>query len=153
MKFAKRSFLVALIVFLTSVVVWGIFSPLSQPRIPYNHRRAIHNISDLSLAQRIYSARHSYAGYACKLNDLGALGLVDGVLASGTKSGYHFEIQCPQRGAQKAESFTITAVPTIPGVTGQYALCADQSGEVWYGEDGLVSDCLAMHKLVGREYR
>ena len=111
------------------------------------------SIREVNLAQQSYSAQHPRTGYACTLTDLGEKGGVDGVLASGTKAGYHFEIQCPQRGAQKAEKFIITAVPVNPGVTGQYALCADQSGEVWYSELGLVSDCLAMRKPVERKYR
>jgi len=111
------------------------------------------SIREVNLAQQNYSVQHPRTGYACNLSDLGKQGAVDGVLASGTKAGYHFEIQCPQRGAQKAENFTIAAVPVNPGVTGQYALCADQSGEVWYSEHGSVSDCLAMRKQVGRKYR
>jgi hypothetical protein len=111
------------------------------------------SIREVNLAQQSYSAQHPRTGYACTLSDLGEQGAVDGVSASGTKAGYHFEIQCLQRGAQKAERFTITAVPVNPGVTGQYALCADQSAEVWYSEHGSVSDCLAMRKQIERKYR
>jgi hypothetical protein len=152
MAFARRLFLVGLIV-LIAVAIWGAFLPLSSPRIPLNQRRATMSIREVNLAQQNYSAQHPRTGYACNLDDLLEQGAVDGVLASGTKAGYHFEIQCPQRGAQKAERFTITAVPVNAGVTGQYALCSDQSGEVWYSEHGLVSDCLAMRKKVGRKYR
>jgi hypothetical protein len=107
----------------------------------------------VNLAQQDYSAQDPSIGYACNLRDLGEQGAVDRVLASGTRAGYHFEIQCPPHGAQKAERFTITAVPVNPGVTGQYALCADQSGDVWYREHGLVSDCLAIRKQVGKKYK
>jgi hypothetical protein len=149
MAFARRSFLVGLIV-LISAAIWGAFRPLSTPRIFLNQRRATMSIREVNLAQQNYLAQHPRTGYACTLSDLGEQGAVDGVL---TKAGYHFEIQCPQRGAQNAERFTITAVPVSPGVTGQYAFCADQSGEVWYGELGLVSDCLATRKQVERKYR
>jgi hypothetical protein len=149
MAFTRRSLLVVLILFI-SAVIWGAFRPLSTPRIFLNQRRAIMSIREVNLAQQNYSAQHPRTGYACTLSDLGEQGAVDGVL---TKAGYHFEIQCPQRGAQKAERFTITAVPVSPGVTGQYALCADQSGEVWYSEHGLVSDCLSMRKQVEKKYR
>jgi hypothetical protein len=152
MAFARRSFLVGLII-LISAAIWEAFRPLSTPRIFLNQRRATMSIREVNLAQQNYSAEHPRTGYACTLGDLGEQGRVDGVLASGTKAGYHFEIQGPQRGAQRAERFTITAVPVNPGVTGQYALCADQSGEVWYSEHGLVSDCLAMRKQVERKYR
>lgn len=152
MAFARRSFLVGLIVLVSAFVLAG-FLPLSTHRIFLNQRRATISIQELNLAQKNYSAQHPHIGYACNLSDLADQGTVDGVLASGTKAGYHFEIRCPQRGAQKAESFTITAVPVNPGVTGQYSLCADQRGEVWYSEAGLVSDCLAMRKLIERKYR
>jgi hypothetical protein len=152
MAFARRSFLVGLII-LISAAIWGAFRPLSTPRIFLNRRRATMSIREVNLAQQNYSAEHPRSGYACTLGDLGEQGRVDGVLASGTKAGYHFEIQCPQRDAQRAERFTITAVPVNPGVTGQYVLCADQSGEVWYSEHGLVSDCLAMRKQVERKDR
>jgi len=153
MAFARRSFLVGLIVFIAAAIFAAFPPPLSTPRIFLNQRRATMSIREVNLAQQNYSAQHPRTGYACNLDDLGEQGAVDGVLTSGTKAGYHFEIQCPQRGAQKAERFTITAVPVNPGVTGQYALCADQSGEVWYSEHGLVSDCLAMRKQVGSKYR
>jgi hypothetical protein len=152
MAFARRLFLVGLIVLIAAAIL-GAFLPLSTPRIFLNQRHATMSIREVNLAQQNYSARHPRTGYACNLDDLGEQGAVDGVLASGTKAGYHFEIQCPQRGTQKAERFTITAVPVNPGVTGQYALCADQSGDVWYSEHGLASDCLAMRKQVGKKYR
>lgn len=91
--------------------------------------------------------------YACKLSDLGEQNLVDQVLASGTKSGYHFELRCLQQGSQKVTGYAITALPVMPGRTGNYALCADQSGEIWYSENGKASDCLAMHKPIERKYK
>ena len=152
MAFARRLFLVGLIV-LVSAVIWVGFFPPSTPRIFLNQRRATISIRELNLAQKNYSAQHPRIGYACKLSDLAEQqGKVDRVLASGTKAGYHFEIRCPQRGIEKAETFAITAVPVIPGGSGQYALCTDQSGEVWYSDKGSVPDCLAMHKPAERKY-
>lgn len=152
MAFARRTFLVGLIV-LISAAIWGASRPLSTPRIFLNQRSATKSLREVNLAQQSYSAQHPHTGSACTLSDLGEQGAVDGVLASGTKSGFHFEIQCPERAAQKAERFTITAVPVNPGVTGQYALCGDQSGEVWYSERGSVSDCLAIRKQIDKKYR
>lgn len=153
----KRLFLGVLIVLLISVVVGLIFAPLSQPRIPYNHSRAIHSITDLSLAESNFAIRHPSTGFACNLGDLEQssepvplAGSVDRVLASGTKAGYHFEILCPQ-GSQSVTGYAITAVPVSPGITGKYAFCADQSGQVWYSENGLALDCLAKHKPVERQ--
>ena len=118
-----------------------------------NHRRAVESVRDLNLAEHNYAARHPEAGFACELRELGEQGLVDQVLVSGTKAFYHFEIQCAHEGRQKATRYTITAMPVVPGRTGKYALCSDQSGEIWYSENGVVADCLAMHTPVERRYR
>ena len=88
----------------------------------------------------------------CNLSELGERGLVQ-LVASGTWSGYHFETLCYQRPRQPVTSYTITAVPVSRGITGEYALAPDQSGNAWYNEHGLVSDCLAKRKLVKRKYR
>ena len=152
---AKRSILVVILAFLILVVVWP--PSLSTPRVFLNQRRAVLSIEDVSLAESKYAAQHPAAGYACSLSDLGeqgsGIGLVDRVLASGTKAGYHFEIQCPQRESQKVARYAIIATPVNPGTTGKYALCSDQSGLIWYSENGSVSDCLAMHKPIERKYR
>lgn len=58
-----------------------------------SRRRAILSITQLGLAERICALRQPSSGYSCELSDLGEQGLVDSVLASGTKSGYHFEIR------------------------------------------------------------
>lgn len=150
---SKRTFLVLCIAMLmAALLLVGIF-PLATPRIFLNHRRAVASIQDLNLAEHDYALQHSNAGYACSLSDLGELGLVDRVLASGTKAAYRFEIHCLKNGSQKAVGYTVTAVPTIPGTTGVYALCADQSGEIWYSENGSTSDCLAKHKPIEQKYR
>jgi hypothetical protein len=150
---ARRTFLAMFIVLVASVAIWLGTSPLRTPRIPLNHRRAIERVRDLTLAERNYAARHPEAGYACSLGDLGEQGLVDRVLASGTQAGYHFDIHCPETSNQGATAYTITALPVDLGHTGTYALCTDQSGYIWYSENGSVSDCVAMHKPIEQKYR
>lgn len=152
MELAKRTFLIALIPLCISVIWLGIV-PHEAPRVFLNQRSAARGISDVSVAENKYAAQHQQAGYACNLSNLGEEGLVDAVLASSTRAGYHFEIQCPQNGVQKFTSYTITAVPVSPGNTGKYALCTDQTGDVWYSDSGVPSDCLAMHKPIERKYK
>src|SRR5262249_54050690 len=122
-------------------------------RIFLNQRRASISLREISQAQANYLMQHPDAGYACSLSGLGKQGAVNRVLASGAKSGYQFQIQCAQLNGKKAESFIVTGVPRNPGVTGQYALCGDEAGEVWYGERGSISQCLAMRKIVESQYR
>jgi len=160
MEFLKPTLLSAYIgafLFLAALLV-AIFPP-STSRVFLNQRRAVESMRELNLAEHSYAAQHPDAGFACELSELGEqgvgppVGLIDRVLASGTKSWYHFEIRCSQSGSEKATVYTITAVPTLPGTTGVYAFCADQKGEIWYSENGSISDCLAMHKPIEQKYR
>jgi hypothetical protein len=160
MTLTKRTFFVGFAVFSLAATLLAIFSP-STPRVFLNHRRAAESMRELSRAENNYAALHSDAGFACNLSQLGehasesssGIGLVDPLLASGTKNSYRFEIQCPQSRSQKVTGYTITATPVEPGFTGKFALCANQSGETWYSENGLAADCLAMHQPIERKYR
>jgi len=161
MAFGKRTFLTVLTAFFIAIAFWlGIFPPRTT-RVFLNQRRAVESIRNLNLAEREYAARHPDTGFACNLSDLGEnsseplsrVALVDRVLVSGTKSSYRFEIRCAQRGDQKATSYIITAIPVEPGTTGKYALCTDRTGEIWYSESGVASDCLTMRKPIEQKYR
>ena len=160
MALAKRSLIIAIVLFISGFIWLGIFPP-NASRIFLNHRRAVGSIQVLILAEHNYEQRNPDAGFACNLGDLSEHGpepsstvaLDDRVLTSGTKGGYHFNIGCPQNGNQKARAYTITALPVEPGHTGTYALCTDQRGEIWYSESGSDSDCLATQKPVEKKYR
>ena len=147
MAVTKRTLLIAFIVFLLWVAVYWVPNH-SDTRIPRNESGAAHNVRTLNLAEHNYAAQYPNAGFVCSLCDLGELDLIDGALASGTKWGYHFEIQCPQDGSQKATRYTFTAVPMKPGTTGKAAFCTDQGGEIWYSKNGSAEECLAMRKAV-----
>ena len=155
----KRRLPIALAVFLIMIGVWIGISPPKTPRIFLNQRRAVASIQALNLAEQEYATLHPDTGFACNISDLGRndsevsrSALVDRVLVSGTSSWYHFDIRCsPSVG--RAAAYRITALPVEPGVTGQYALCTDQSREIWYSENGSPSDCLATRKPVDRKYR
>jgi hypothetical protein len=155
---AEKRFLIVILILLLAALLGGIFSPKTS-KVFLNHRRAVESIRELNAAEHEYATLHSDFGFACELSELGEqgvgppVGLIDRVLASGTKSWYHFEIRCFQIGSEKAAAYIITAVPTMPGTTGVYAFCADQRGEIWYSEDGSTSDCLAKHKPIERKYR
>jgi hypothetical protein len=161
MAFLKPTLISALlaVLLLLAALLLGIFLPQKTPRVVLNQYRAVRSIRDLSLAEHSYALQHPDAGFACDLGELGErgvgppVGLIDRVLASGTKSSYHFEIGCAQSERKKATTYTITAVPTKPGTTGVYALCTDQTGEIWYSDNGSISDCLTKHKPIEQKYR
>jgi hypothetical protein len=159
--FEKRIFWIAgAALFASAVLLLGVLPPRTS-RIFMNQRRAVASLRDLNRAQQTYAARQPEVGFACNIGDLGGQGsgplssggLVDRVLASGTKSAYRFEIRCPQGDGQIASTYAILAVPLVSGITGKYVLCTDQNGEIWYSDDGSPSDCLAMRKPVERKYR
>jgi hypothetical protein len=160
MAFAKRVFLWAGAVLLIALVYLAT-RPLSTPRTFLNQLHAVKSLRELNLAESTYAARHPEAGFACNLSDLidpeseglPRAGYVDRFLGSGTSSSYHFEIQCLQVGSQKATAYTATATTLKPGITGHYALCTDQSGEILYSGNGSTTECLGMHKPVDRKYR
>ena len=161
MAISKSKVLMLFIAFLfIGALLLSIFPP-NAPRTFLNHRRAVQSMRSLSIAERSYAERHPETGFACNLRDLGEprslstpqTGSIDQVLASGTKFFYHFEIACDQGPSQKTTDYTITAVPTDPGRTGLYALCTDQSGDIWYSANGSASDCLQSHKLIEQKYR
>jgi hypothetical protein len=145
---------------MAALLLVGIFPP-KTPRMFLNHRRAVASIRSLSLAEQNYAEQHPDAGFACNLSNLGEAGsvpaprhgLIDRVLASGRKSSYNFQIECAQSKSQKSTAYTVTAIPTKPGTTGMYAFCTDQRGEIWYSENGSISDCLAKHKPIEQKYR
>jgi hypothetical protein len=146
----KRTFLIAFAVFVVAIALSLSISSPKTSRIFLNQRRAVASIRNINLAEYDYAVRHPRTGFACALGDLTENG-VDRVLASGTKSSYHFDVGCPQ-GFGATTAYTITAVPIEPKITGRYALCSDQSREIWYSESGSPSDCLATRKPIEREY-
>jgi hypothetical protein len=158
---AKRASLVAFgILFVLTIFFLTAFPP-ATPRVLLNHRRAVKSIRTFNLAESDHVSRYPEVGFACNITDLApeldpeqpSTGpLRDRVLLSGKKAGYLFEIRCLQNDGQKAVGYNVTAVPTQPGVTGTFALCSDQTGQVWYSENGSAEDCLKMRKQIGHEY-
>lgn len=159
MAYAKGKFIFIIIIALAGLFVFVVW--VLPEILPYNSRvhrneySAFLRIKNLNLAEHNYASEHPNVGFACQLIDLeeqssdrSRVGLVDRILASGTKSGYHFNLRCAEDRSQKASRYTITATPVTPGTTGRYAFCTDQGGEIWYSQDGSAPDCLAKHKPI-----
>lgn len=121
-------------------IVIGAIVPLSQPRIPMNHIRAVHSSVQLIAAERQYAARFPGACFTCDLRRLSGAGLVDAVLASGDKAGYHYELQGCNT-TQTSSLFSFTAVPIAQDRTGKFAFCANQEGVLWYADGGSTDEC------------
>ena len=108
------------------IVIGAILPPLSQPRIPMNHMRAAHSSVQLITAERQYAERFPAIGFTCDLRQLEQAGLIDAVLASGDKAGYHYELQGCNNAATPSV-FSFTAVPIGQDRTGKLAFCANEA--------------------------
>lgn len=124
-----------------AVVVAGT-TPMSHPRIPMNHMRAANSSIQLIAAERQYATKFPATGFTCDLRELAQEGLVDRVLASGDKAGYHFDLHGCNTNAT-ASVFSFTAVPIAQNRTGKFAFCANQEGAVWYSVRGSTDECFS----------
>jgi hypothetical protein len=107
-----------------------------------NETAAIGAMKVLSTAQVLFREGDKDANgtldYANGLEDLGKCGLIDKVLASGTKQGYRFELTS----GAKAPEFTWMAVasPVKPGVTGSRHFAVNHEGVIYTSDTPFVLD-------------
>ena len=96
-----------------------------QPQFP-NEASAISGIRDIVTSQITYS--DTMGRYAPDLATLWSLGVIDSVLASGTKDGYTFRTTRGRDGS----TFTVTGTPLSRGKTGNRSFYADETGVIRY---------------------
>jgi len=113
-----------------------------------NETSAIASIKDIDTQENAYVSEYPQHGFACSLVALGGSGgtpsadfaqLIPEDLASGTKSGYTFEISCPFPYATYSKlpsRYRLTAVPNTPGHTGNRGFCSDETGEIHFDPKG-----------------
>lgn len=95
-----------------------------------NHMRAAHSAFQLIAAERKYAARFPAAGFTCDLRQLGEAGIVDKVLASGERAGYHYELHGCNTNAAVA-AFSLSAVRIAQGELASSLFCASHEGVLW----------------------
>jgi type IV pilus assembly protein PilA len=119
-----------LIVVAIILIIAAIAIPnLLRSKMAANEASAVGSLRSLNTASVAYST--TYGTYPPALANLGpssspsstAADLVDSVLASGTKSGYTFTFTAGTGNM----SYSISAAPSTPGVTGQRNFFTDQS--------------------------
>ena len=139
-----------LIVVAIILVIAAIAIPsLMRSKISANEASAVASLRSINTAQVTYSVTYPSAGYADTLIKLGmpsgttavsstGAGLLDWVLACPTqpcpKSGYNFAIVNPV--GNPIHSYSLTAVPTVPGSTGYRGFCSDQLRNMTYDPNG-----------------
>ena len=127
-----------LIVIAIILIIAAIAIPnLLRSRMAANQASAVASLRTLNTSEATYSSTYNI-GYAGQLAYLGpptganpsstGAGLVDSVLAAGTKSGYTFALT--PDATNPTTAYTITAAPSTPGTTGQNYYFTDQTGVI-----------------------
>jgi hypothetical protein len=126
----------------TSLIYFAIAIPnLLRARLAANEASAVASLRTLNTAATTYSATYA-KGFPPTLSSLGpppgggapdanAAGLIDGILASGRKSGYVFTyIPGDSDPDGRVKAYGINADPIKPGNTGQNHYFTDQTGAI-----------------------
>ena len=114
----------SLIELLIVVVIIGIIAAIAIPNLlaarrSANEGSAISSLRTIHGAQMTYGSTYGNGNYAPALTNLGGTtGLIDSVLASGTKSGYTFAGSAADAGTGTPATFAALATPvTASGIT------------------------------------
>ncbi|HEY6292972.1 MAG TPA: prepilin-type N-terminal cleavage/methylation domain-containing protein [Terriglobia bacterium] len=129
-----------LIVVAIILIIAAIAIPnLLRSKIAANQASAAQSLRTITSCEVTYSTTYNQ-GYTSTLTQLGpptsgrptssTAGLVDSVLASGTKSGYSFTYTASAAFNGSTPAYTVTASPLTPGTTGQNYYYADSTAVI-----------------------
>ena len=148
-----------LIVVAIILVIAAIAIPnLLRSRMAANEASAVSAIRAITTAEHAYFQAYPHIGFTCTLSNLGpppagqpfdttGAGILDAVVATGTKSGYSFGLSgCT--GTPVIAAYTSTAQPVNVGGTGQRAFCSDASGVMRFSDDGVPATCLSNNRVL-----
>ena len=115
-----------------------------KSKMAANESSALESMRTINTGQVAYAAACPSIGYSATLVELntgaicaGGTGVIDNVLAAGTKSGYKFTYTPGAADASGVVSaYTNVAVPLNVGVTGQRGFYSDQMSAIRYSTDG-----------------
>jgi type IV pilus assembly protein PilA len=129
-----------LIVVAIILIIAAIAIPnLLKSKMAANQASAVASLRTLNTSEITYSATYN-VGFTSTLAQLGppasgnatstAAGLIDSVLAAGTKSGYSFVYAASAAVNGSTDNYTINADPITPGTTGQNYYYTDASNVI-----------------------
>ena len=112
-----------------------------QSKIRANEAAAVQNMRNITTGEVVYSTTYGigFSSTFAKLGpppggslfmDANNAGLIDDVLAAGTKAGYQYSYLASAAVGGMVSAYTITASPVNPGMTGQRYFFTDQSGVI-----------------------
>ena len=135
-----------LIVVAIILIIAAIAIPnLLKSKMAANEASAVEGLRTISTGETTYAATCPSIGYSATLVELntgaicaGGTGIIDDVLATGTKSGYQYTYTAGAAAANgTVNSYTATAIPFTVGVTGQRGFFIDQTAVVRYTLSGV----------------
>jgi prepilin-type N-terminal cleavage/methylation domain-containing protein len=148
-----------LIVVAIILVIAAIAIPnMMRSRIAANEAAAVSAVRAITTAEHAYAQSYPEYGFTCSLGELGpppsgqpfstaAAGILDPVVSLGAKSGYSFAIiGCGS--TTPRYSFQSTGVPKVVGQTGQRAFCSDNSGVIYFSDDGVAATCFSTKTIL-----
>jgi hypothetical protein len=121
-----------------------------------NEATAVGSLRKIYELENSYAATHPDNGFACQLKQLRAdRNMPDAYanptnLQAGEWIGYKYEIVgCIQEKKNGVFAhYQVTAVPLKPWASGVRAFCTDQTGNIFYDQNGSASECLAARQLL-----
>ncbi|HKM66459.1 MAG TPA: prepilin-type N-terminal cleavage/methylation domain-containing protein [Candidatus Acidoferrum sp.] len=110
-----------------------------KAKMSANEASAVSSIHSINTSEIAYSSANPLIGFSQFLADLGPSGggYIDGILASGTKSGYVFTYAIT--GNAPYNSYTLNADPTVRNITGVRSFYSDQQNQTHYNETAVAA--------------
>ncbi len=146
-----------LIVVAIILIIAAIAIPnLLKSKMAANESSAVGSLRTINTGEVTFASSCPAIGFSATLLDLNngspcasGNGIIDNVLATGTKSGYTFRYTPATNGATTNTSYVANATAQTLGVTGQRMFCTDQTGVIRYDPAGAACTVPAVGVAVG----
>ncbi|MGB7730396.1 MAG: hypothetical protein WBL50_20380 [Candidatus Acidiferrum sp.] len=152
-----RNFLVPIAIVAFVLLLAVLFLPTMDgpnSRVRANESVAAANPRNITTFQNRYAALHPNDGFACDLTLLKSVmhdkndHEPDAFLPAG-HIGYRIVLMGCEAGPNGSVTrYKISAIPVAPGKSGVRAFCTDETGVLWYDEDGSAENCLTAHHTI-----